>query len=180
MFTKASGVVTIAYNAAQWKDFASGAIVAGTTLSGLVFVAVSINLNRILGHPSFPNRAWQTLGLLATPMVIGFLLIVPGQSNTVLGWELIFLAVLLGGARVVIHYRATRTEKDTPLPLVGFLAGLVPSFVPPLVSYACLALAGATLLARVGGGLYWLVPSLLLSFFVGLLNAWALLVDIPS
>jgi hypothetical protein len=47
------------------------------------------------------------------------------------------------------------------------------------VSYACLAVAGASLLAQGGGGLYWLVPSLLLASFFGLINAWALLVEVP-
>jgi hypothetical protein len=42
-----------------------------------------------------------------------------------------------------------------------------------------LAVAGATLLAQAGGGLYWLVPSILIATFFGLINAWALLVEVP-
>jgi len=55
----------------------------------------------------------------------------------------------------------------------------VSALLPALVSYACLAVAGATLLAQGGGGLYWVVPSVLLAFFFGLINAWTLLVDLP-
>lgn len=53
------------------------------------------------------------------------------------------------------------------------------AIVPALVSYACLAVAGATLLAQGGSGFYWLVPSVLLAFFFGLINPWTLLVGIP-
>jgi hypothetical protein len=73
--------MTVAYTAARWAAFAATIAAVGATLSGLVFVAVSINLNRILGHPSLPARAWQTLGLLVTPMLIGVLVLVPGQSS---------------------------------------------------------------------------------------------------
>jgi hypothetical protein len=54
----------------------------------------------------------------------------------------------------------------------------VTALVPALVSYAYLAVAGATLLAQGGGGLYWLVPSFLLAFPFGLINAWAPLAEI--
>jgi modulator of FtsH protease len=87
-------------------------------LSGLVFVATSINLNlgRILAYPSLPARAWQTLGLLVSPLLIGFFLLVPGQSRTVLAWELIVSAVLLRTGRVAIDRRSVRSEKDTRCP----------------------------------------------------------------
>jgi len=111
-------------------------------------------------------------------LLVGLLVLVPGQSGTVLAWELIGLAVVFSGLRVTIHRRATLSEKDTPLPLVGHLAGSVSALVPAAVSYACLAVAGATLLARSGGGLYWLVPGILVAIFFGLINAWALLVAV--
>ena len=122
------------------------------------------------GIPESPTRAWQTLGLLVSPLLIGFFLLVPGQSRTVLAWELIVSAVLLGAGQVAIDRRSVRSEKDTPLPLVGRLAGFVGAIAPALVSYACLTVAGATLLAQGGSGFYWLVPSVLLAFFFGLIN----------
>ncbi len=177
--TKTSGLLTIAYSAAQWTVFGAAIVGAGAVLCGLVFVSVSMNLNRILGHPTLPVRAWQTLFLLMSPLLIGIFLVAPGQSNTALAWELIVAAVVFSGGRVALDRLSVRLEKDAPLPMVGRLAGLVRSIAPALLSYACVALAGATLLAQGGGGLYWLLPSVLLAFFFGLTNAWALLVEIP-
>ncbi len=80
-------------------------------------------------------------------------------------------AVVFSGGRVALDRMSVRLEKDAPLPMVGRLAGLVRSIAPALLSYACIALAGATLIAQGGGGLYWLLPSVLLAFFFGLTNA---------
>jgi len=177
--TKVPGGVTTAYGVSRWTDFAEAIVAAGATLFGLVFVAVSVNLERILGHPTLPVRAWQTLGLLLTPLLAGVLPVIPDQSRTVLAWELIVLGVLLVGFRLAIDLRAGQAEKGAPLPLAGRFARSVSTLAPGLASYLCLAVAGATLLARSGGGLYWLVPSVLVAFIFGLINAWALLVELP-
>jgi len=147
-------------------------------LSGLVFVAVSMNLARILQHPSLPSRAWQSMALLASPMFIGFFLLVPAQPRSALALELIVSSVVLIGYRLAVDRRAVRSEKRSPLPVVGRLGRLVGEIFPGLLSYLCLAVAGTTLLAQGGGGLYWLVPSVLLACFFGLMTAWALLLDL--
>jgi hypothetical protein len=38
--------------------------------------------------------------------------------------------------------------------------------------------AGASLVARSGGGLFWLVPAIVLLLGVGVMHAWVLLVEI--
>ena len=38
--------------------------------------------------------------------------------------------------------------------------------------------AGVSLLLRAGGGLYWLVPGVVLCLVVAVLNAWVLLIEI--
>jgi hypothetical protein len=49
---------------------------------------------------------------------------------------------------------------------------------PAVVSCGCLVAAGATLLARAAGGLYWPVPGVLAALIFGLVNTWVLLVEI--
>jgi hypothetical protein len=39
---------------------------------------------------------------------------------------------------------------------------------------------GVTVIARAGGGLYWLIPAVAASLVGGVINAWLFLVRIPS
>jgi hypothetical protein len=161
-----------AYAADRWTDFGVGVAGAAAALAGLVFVAVSINLSEILKYRNLPGRAALTLLLLVKPLVVGILLLVPGQPDAALGGELLFAGVVIGGSQLVINQRSGRSEKETRW------TWLVSRLTPPIVSCGCLVLAGATLLAQAGGGLYWLVPSVLAAITFGLVNAWVLLVEI--
>ena len=49
---------------------------------------------------------------------------------------------------------------------------------PIVISSGSVTVAGITLLAGGGGGLYWLVPGVLGALIGGLANTWVLLVEI--
>ncbi len=164
--------MTVTFAAVSWANFGLAAAAAAATLAGLLFVALSINLQRILAFPNLPGRAAQTLILFATPLVIGIFLVVPGQSPTVLGWELLVTGATVGAVQLLIDARSPQSDKETQLTwLVGRIG-------PPVVVCGCLVIAGATTLAGAGGGLYWLVPGVLAALIFGLVNAWVLLVEI--
>ncbi len=161
-----------AYAADDWANFALAITAAAATLAGLLFVAVSINLQRILSFPNLPARAAQTLILFITPLVTGVFLVVPGQPRAALGPELLVVGIAIGTALLVIDARAPRWDQETRLTWLMFRV------FPAVASCGCLAIAGATLLAQAGGGLYWVVPSVVAAIFFGLVNAWVLLVEI--
>lgn len=94
------------YTGADWANFALAVTAAAATLAGLLFVAMSINLQRILSFPNLPARAAQTLILFATPLFTGVFVVVPGQPRTVLGSELLATGIAIGTALVVIDARA--------------------------------------------------------------------------
>jgi hypothetical protein len=54
------------------------------------------------------------------------------------------------------------------------LVRLVPSVSIPVF----LVLAGAGLIVRFGGGLYWIAPAIVTAFGGGLVTVWVLLVEI--
>ena len=164
--------MTAAYSVDGWQNLALAVTAAVATLVGLLFVAVSINLQRILQYANLPSRALQTLFLFGTPLVTGIFLLVPAQPRGVLAAELLGTALVIGLVQLRMEIRAPRSDKETTL---TWLSGRVS---PPIVTSGCLAVAGATLAARAGGGLYWVVPSVLAGIFFGLLNAWVLLIEI--
>jgi len=75
-----------AYDVAEWSDLAVAG--AGAALTGLLFVAVSINLTRILEFSYLPERAMETLSLLLGLHVVHLLMLTPGQPRALLGTEM--------------------------------------------------------------------------------------------
>jgi hypothetical protein len=164
--------VSTAYAAASWTEFGTAVAAAAAALAGLLFIAISINLRQILDEDGLPSRAAQTLILFTTPLVTAVLLVVPGQARLALGLELLGLGLLVGGGQLYLDLSSGHTEEDT---MWRRLAGRV---FPAMVNCGCLAAGGATLIAQAGGGLYWLVPSVLVALIFGLVNVWVLLVEI--
>jgi hypothetical protein len=160
-----------AYTASEWSDLFVGAAGASAALAGLVFVAVSINLERILSFKGLPERALETLALLLGVTVVSILGLIPGQSTTALGLE------LLGQSLVWIAFIAPAVAKTLPGPddprgwFVSRI-GLVAAGLVPLV------IGGASVLAESGGGLYWTAGGIIASLVCGVANAWVLLVEI--
>jgi hypothetical protein len=161
-----------AYTASAWTDLGATAAATAATLAGLLFVAVSINLRNILQYPNLPARAGMTLITFATPLVTGVLLVVPGQSRVALGCELLATGIAIEALQLRIHLGAERSPEETSL---TWAVGRV---LPGVASCGCLVIAGITLLAQAGGGLYWVVPSVLSAIVFGLVNVWVLLVEI--
>jgi hypothetical protein len=79
----------IAYEAAEWSDLFVASAGASAALTGLLFVAVSINIERILGFDGLPERALETLTLLLGVVVVSVVGLIPGQTRTASGVELL-------------------------------------------------------------------------------------------
>jgi modulator of FtsH protease len=141
-------------------------------LTGLIFVAVSINLERILRFRALPRRVFKALFMLGLVLFVSTLGMVPGQPASVLGVELLVLGLVALGCLAVLDLGTVRlTEAEFRRSVIKLL---------PLGLLAALftLLAGATLLAHAGGGLYWLVPAMLLAITAALADAWVLLIEI--
>src|SRR5215213_7208547 len=96
-----------AYDATAWSDLFVAGAGASAALAGLVFVAVSINIERVLEYGGLPERAQETLTLLMSPLAVSLLGLVP-QSSTALGVE---LAV---GGGVIVARTAVPTRRSLP------------------------------------------------------------------
>ena len=155
-----------------WANFFAAETGAAATLSGLVFVAMSINLSRILAFPHLPRRAAETLALLVGALVVCSIGLVPGQSGAVVGTEYIvvgFVAWLFPTANLVRSFRLERLAPVWRLSASALFsqAGTLPYMV-----------AGAAILTGHPSGLYWLVVGVLFAFLAAVLSAWVLLVEI--
>lgn len=160
-----------AYDPVQWSDLFVATAGASAALAGLLFVAVSINLDRIIGEAGLPDRALETVLLLLAVLLVSIVGLIPGQSSGALGTELLFVSLTI--ALVIAR-----------LPTVGLA-----SFTPPrswiwtrwglrLAGTVPFVIGGASLLLEAGGGLYWIVAGIVFAIVGAIANAWVLLVEI--
>jgi hypothetical protein len=161
-----------AYSTVAWEGLFVADAGASAALAGLLFVAISINLDRILQGVGLPGRAAEAMVLLVAVLVVSTLGLVPGQSPTVLGAELLGAGLVAWLVLAMVHLRALRGRVG---PSPGALAGRI---VMAQVAVLPLLAAGVSLLVGAGGGLYWLVPGVVLCLVVAVLDAWVLLIEI--
>ena len=89
----------------QWHDFFLAQAGAAGVLTGLVFVGVSINLEKILSEPGsgLPGRAAEALILLVAVLTASILLLVPGQGPVMVGVEVLVVGLAAWGWIVAIQ-----------------------------------------------------------------------------
>ncbi len=157
---------------ANWGNFLVGTATAAAALAGLVFVALSINLARILSLPGVSGRAAETLIILAGALLGALIALVPGTSAKQLGTAWLVVAIPIWAVPVKLQWYALRTKqyyelKHEVMRVVMHQAAALPGVA-----------AGASLLGYLPGGVYWFAGGAVLSLAVALLNAWVLLVEI--
>jgi hypothetical protein len=161
-----------AFNPAAWSSFLSAEVSASAALAGLIFVAVSINLPKIVVQHSLVSRSAKALATLAGVLIACTLCLVPAQAPFLLGWELIIVGAVIWVATTIAQHGASSNN-----PYIG-RGTRVLHFTLTQLSGLPVVLAGASLSIGRCGGLYWLVLGIVFSFVSALLDAWVLLVEI--
>ncbi|HEX4256307.1 MAG TPA: hypothetical protein VH089_14525 [Streptosporangiaceae bacterium] len=189
---------------ADWANFAVITGSAAGALTGLLFVAVSLNRDRIVGHPGLRAEAAQTLTLFILALLLATLLVMPGMSARTLGIVLVAVAIFSGAVlslqsrskpgddRPDRGSRGGRRDRGRPKaadgqPAFKFsdlsaedqLYRLLNVISPNLFSMLCILIAGCLQLAG-GNGLYWLAAAVLLALGGGVINAWLFLTGAPA
>ena len=160
-----------AYDAREWTDFLVACAGGSAALAGLVFVAVSINVDRILQLPGLPERALATVLLLLSVVLTSLIGLIPGRSSTALAVEwlgvgLVFLALIFALTRRSTAGHELRRQYALSRSLLAAL-GTVP-----------VLLGAVSLLAEAGGGICWVAVGVLLATAGPVANAWMLLIEI--
>jgi hypothetical protein len=157
----------------HWSDFFVAEVGAAAALSGLVIVAISINLQSILTNPHvLPGRAAEALTTLVGAMLVASVGLIPGQSDKLLGAEILVfgLAVMLVSA--VAQTRSLVRHKNQPIDW------WLPRLVISLLTAPAIVIGGLLLILGAADGLYWVAAGLLMSLAAGVINTWILLIEI--
>jgi hypothetical protein len=175
----------------EWDNFAVITGSAAGALTGLLFVAVSLNRDRIVGHAGLRSEAGQTLVLFIAALLLTVLLVMPGLSAKVFGIVLVVVAIASGVILSLISREKPDRSRDEPrgrpkaadgehrpkfseLSAEDQLYRLLDVVSPNLFSMLCILIAGCLELAG-GNGLYWLAAAILLALGGGVVNAWLFL-----
>jgi hypothetical protein len=161
-----------AYNPAAWSTFFSAQVSASAALTGLIFVAVSINLAQIVKLRQLVSRSAKALLSLMGVLLSSTLCLVPAQGRVWLGWELAALGVLFWIGTTLAQQLAARKN-----PYIGVRAK-ASHFLLTQISAIPFAVGGVSLVCGRGGGLYWLAAGAVFSLAAALEDAWVLLIEI--
>jgi hypothetical protein len=161
-----------AYTTADWEELFLAEAGASAALAGLLFVAISINLTKILEVRGLVGRAGEAIVLLVAVLIISTVVLVPGQARAALGTELLVTGLLAWSILIGIHLKAVRGRIGPSHAVLTSRIAMAQVAVLPFLA------AGVSLLLRAGGGLYWLVPGVVFCLMVAVLNAWVLLIEI--
>lgn len=156
----------------EWQTFFAAEVNAAAALTGLVVVAISVNITRILEQPLLVERAVEALIALVGALVLTSLLLMPGQPPGAQAGECGLVGALMLAAPLRFQLHAWRSEipNERARPITrALMTGL--GGAPMLVAAGLLAGGSAA-------GFYWAAAGLIVSLVVGVVGAWVLLVEI--
>jgi hypothetical protein len=159
----------------NWSSFFTVQAEAAATLSGLIFIGISINLSKILEHKKLPNRGLVALILLLNSLVISSLCLI-NQYNYI-GYEVLAFA---GASWVLICWIDIGIWKHTHESFRGKLLALTALNQVVLLSF--LIGTGCILcffpIPNFDAAFSWFAVGSLTSIVKAIIDAWVLLVEI--
>jgi hypothetical protein len=158
------------YATAGWENFFVAEVGASAALLGLLFVAVSINLAKVLAFPHLPGRAAEGLIVLVGVLLAATCGLIP-QPKDALAIEVIAIGAVTWVLPLRFQYQHWRAPQTRAWWVINRVAMTQASSLP-------LIFAGVSLYVERGGGLYWLVPAVAFAFAAAIFGGWVLLVEI--
>jgi modulator of FtsH protease len=99
----------------EWSAFLGAQAGASASLTGLVFVAVSINLTRVISVPGLVGRAAESIVQLFGVFIMSTAVLVPRQSGAALGIEILGLASAFWLLQTILQIIYMRRRTGHPL-----------------------------------------------------------------
>ena len=162
----------------SWHEFYIMTGTAAATLVGLLFVAVTVNVNLLRGSEGHHRRIWAryTFQNFLYVLLVSLVFVMPDQGP--LGLALPLLA--MGAFALIGAWRLLRDAQTVPkAPDSDFIRQrMVREALYSGGSYVILLIVSVFLLQGQPQQLYWLAAAVLVLLLVGASSAWRLLVTL--
>jgi modulator of FtsH protease len=156
----------------RWEVLYAALAGAAAALTGLLFVAFSINLRSITDNPTHVGRSRETLATLLILLMLSIAVLIPGQGTRLLGAELVG-----GGLLVLATSIRNQMRTLSMLDPSGRSAWGRRNWILNAGTVAIIV-GGVSLLVDVFGGLYWLLVTIGVYLPWAVINAWVLVVRV--
>jgi hypothetical protein len=156
----------------EWNYFFATSASASGGLIGLLFVAISVNHNRVLASSTLPARALISITFLFNILTKALLFLVPEQKEFKLGIEtatstlVILVAIEILEIFILKHIDKRLRKKQ----IIGFALAQI--------ALAPFVICSGNMLLNKTDAIYWIVPGIIFSFLKALIDAWVLLIEV--
>jgi hypothetical protein len=158
---------------ADWRDFFGAAASAAAALAGLIFVALSVNIARILEFEHLPARAAGAIGALILILTTGLAALAP-QPPTLLGGEVLALTAMAWWLQIASARSSGLATRKYQRPAHEHIIEIATG----QLQMAPFAIGAVMLVLGDGWGMAWLAGGCVAVFVLSVVNAWVLLVEI--
>jgi len=153
-----------------WEGFFVAEAGAAAALAGLLFVAVSINLARILEFKHLPLRVVEALLAFVLVLVVATIGLTPHQTAEAYGAEIAAAGLAIWACQTTVLVRGRALGHGYG----RFDLRILANQLPPLI----FVVAGVLVFLGVATGPLWLTPGVVAAFATGLFGAWVLLIEV--
>lgn len=168
--------MSAAYDPQRWETFYVMTGGAAAALTGLLFVAMSLHSKQITAHPLYGGRAVGTLVSLMTQLFLAGAVLVPGQSVTAIGVEVLVAALYF----LVTTWHAIRRLRSATVAHAQSRRRRAIELSGASIWMVLFVASGVSLITQVGGGFYVLAVVMLFMFGWNVYVAWVLITEIAD
>ena len=168
---------SFAQDVSRWADFYHLIGDASAALMGLLFVSLSLNVKMVTGKGKADLRllAVQTFISFLSTLMFALIFMIPDQGPLGLGLPMLGIDLIVLTVTVIrileMHAHQVRYRNN-----IGFVF----RFASPLLCFVTVLIIAGTVLTGRTGGLVWMVPVLIVLFWIASINAWDLLLRLSK
>jgi hypothetical membrane protein len=159
------------YRPALWRDFFVMVGTGAASLTGLVFVAMTLNIKVITRDPTHRYRAIGTLSGLTASFMLCALVLMGSQNHQAVGAEMLVVFSISAAIYINGYVQASKSPKNVTTPSLYRTIGGSSCYLAEVVG-AVILISGSI------AGLYVAAVAIVANFYFMISGAWLLLVGV--